>query len=140
MDAFNALYSSVNLDLTKSDSVSEIVTVWNHTIPCPKANGSSCPLILMVPDHISYHGMCEDIVAKIAWSRVNLEFQGPPPPYICKSRSSFHFSSALVFIAFITTWQECYLFIYFYSLIFSYSYKLQRGRDICLVCYSISST
>ena len=27
MDAFNALYSSVNLDLTKSDSVSDIKTV-----------------------------------------------------------------------------------------------------------------
>ena len=36
MDAFNALYSSVNLDLTKSDSVSDILTVKSHN-PMPKS-------------------------------------------------------------------------------------------------------
>lgn len=35
MDGFNALYSSVNLDTTKSDGVSDIITVKSHN-PMPQ--------------------------------------------------------------------------------------------------------
>lgn len=56
--------SSTDLDITKSDSVSDIITVKSHN-PMPQRQMALHVLwSWWFLSHISYHGMCEDMKAK----------------------------------------------------------------------------